>query len=300
MMIDQHIESALASCGAEIESGDEYRGLVGLVADLAAVRALDPLRWRAELVDARRWPVHTMLCEDPYTRDAFHKPRGYAGDAGTLDYVYRFRGPDGATELGRRLFAVTTSVPIATAVRERCEHVAHAIRERLRAGDATILSVGSGHMRELQQVAAVLLGHGRFVAVDQDAASLDALPHLHPGVNIVGVRCRIRELLTGRLALPRADLIYASGLFDYLPAEAARALVRSLSARLEAGGTLIVANLTGANPEIGYMEAVMNWWMHYRSAEALLAVAQPVAPSFAIKAYETSEGRVAWLHVTRG
>src|SRR5215471_14831280 len=36
-------------------------------------------------------PLHRMALEDPFTERAFSKPRGYAGDAVMLDYIYRPR-----------------------------------------------------------------------------------------------------------------------------------------------------------------------------------------------------------------
>src|SRR5579872_2044960 len=34
-------------------------------------------------------PLSQIVLEDPYSRRAYEKPRGYAGDAVMLDYIYR-------------------------------------------------------------------------------------------------------------------------------------------------------------------------------------------------------------------
>ena len=46
----------------------------------------------------RKHPLYGLVVEDPYTRRARDKPRGYAGDAVMLDYVYA-GAPPGDEEL---------------------------------------------------------------------------------------------------------------------------------------------------------------------------------------------------------
>src|SRR4051794_9921816 len=91
--------------------------------------------WKASCATIDRHPALAMLLEDPYSRDARRKPAGYAGDARTLDYVYlQDPGPQRLTDAGRSLFAVSTSVPIAAAVRDRCEVLAAEVSRRAASG----------------------------------------------------------------------------------------------------------------------------------------------------------------------
>lgn len=85
---------------------------------------------RRELDDVRRWnqfcadvlhahPIRDLFLEDPFTRHSASQPRGYPGDAELLDYIYRLRGTNGASRLGKALFDYTTNVQSSAAVRER-------------------------------------------------------------------------------------------------------------------------------------------------------------------------------------
>src|SRR5262245_24477472 len=64
-------------------------------------------------------PLRQLLHEDPFTSRAFSKPRGYAGDALLLDYIYGqeegWPVPE-ASEVGKRVFAWTTGAPASEAV----------------------------------------------------------------------------------------------------------------------------------------------------------------------------------------
>ena len=97
-----------------------------------------------------------------------------------------------------------------------------------------------------------------------------------------------------------SDIIYASGLFDYLDERAGAVLVKRMFASLNVGGVLLVPNLTPLNDEAGYMEAVMNWWMCYRTGPDMLKLADHVDASRAkVSTFLTSENRIAWLRIER-
>ena len=125
-------------------------------------------------------------------------------------------------------------------------------------------------MRELHQVQQP--GQRVFVAIDHDPQTLQRVEHLHPSCQVVPVKATAREFVSGRVQSPPADLIYSAGLFDYLKTQSAIATVRALFHCLKPGGLLVVANLTEANPEIAYMETVMDWWMQYRGEAGALAL----------------------------
>jgi O-methyltransferase involved in polyketide biosynthesis len=235
------------------------------------------------------------MMNDPYTAAAFAKTRGYAGDADTLDFVYRHRcAPSQTTPLGRRLFQITTDVPIACAVRARTRYLADLVAETLAASPAaTIVSIACGHMRELDGLELSAANRARVYGFDHDATTLVQLTRTY-GAAVAARPASVRQLLSRPEIVPTADLIYAAGLFDYLEDRVASLLIRRLRSRLAPGGTLAVTNLTGQNAEIAYMESVMDWWMVYRDDEAVRRLA---ADEDEVRTRMLVDGRVSCLEL---
>lgn len=298
------LDAIYDSCEATLNRQGAGAALAALTAQLDGIRArVNPCEWRA-LAKARNHALFRRLHQDPYTAQAFKKPRGYAGDAHTLDFVYGHRDAiEASTPEGRDLCHVSTNVPIAAAVRARCALVTAKIQATLRGkADATIVSVACGHMRELHGVDKELLAGARIVGLDQDAESIRALATIHSEKPPEGYVAAVRSVISGRTAIPQSDLIYASGLYDYLPDEIAVRLTAQLSKWLAPGGVLLIPNLTPENDEIGYMEAIMDWWMVYRSVddmERLIPPSTATAHPLTATSFVVSGGKVACLYIKR-
>jgi len=143
-----------------------------------------------ELTDSiRRHPLFELCQQDPYTARAFQKPRGYAGDAVMMDFVYSGRPPDDTTLLGRQIFLATTRVPMGLSVLYRRYLLTSHINDIVARRPASrILSVASGHCRE---VAGSLLFENdfdcEFVALDQDPETAEVVARdlAHPRVRVL-------------------------------------------------------------------------------------------------------------------
>ena len=292
------IEQACTQCERRMTSGEVEPTMTAFVDILARARAAMASNvWRKTASIVAQQPLHAVLLHDPYTAGAYQKPRGYAGDAETLDFVYRYREPPSATSaLGRRLFSITTDAPIACAVRARSRYLAGAIASRLEAKpDATIVSIAAGYMRELEWLDATSPA-ARFYGFDHDAATIGQLSKMHAG-RVQAKQLGIRRILTRTDTLPAADLMYAAGLFEHLDDRTATLLIHRLRTRLRPGGALIVTNLTARNEEIGYMEAVMDWWMVYRDAAALRRLL-PNGENGGVRTHTLVDGRVVCLEIS--
>ena len=104
------------------------------------------------------------------------------------------------------------------------------------------------------------------------------------------------------MRIPQSDLVYASGLFDYLDQRAGAVLLKRMFASVRVGGSVVIPNLTPHNEEVGYMEAVMDWWMCYRTETGLRQLASQLNldPACArTTTFLTCRSRIAWLQIDR-
>lgn len=277
---------ALDHAAARIEGGDVEAGIALTFAHLYELRRSAPTEaWREALVpECRRHPLMRLLQQDPMTARGFAKPRGYAGDAELLDFIY---GPeDGrapaalrtASELGRRVHAEVVRAPAAAAVRARRRMVCEKLNAlAARRPGLHVLSLACGHLREAERCEAVRSGRvGRFVAVDQDDASLAVVARELAPLGVEPVAASVRDLLRGRVELGTFDFVYSAGLYDYLPMPTAQELTRRLFDMLNPGGHLLLANFLPGISSAGYMEAYMDWWLLYRTKAELLQLTDRV------------------------
>jgi SAM-dependent methyltransferase len=234
--------------------------------------------------ECRQHPLMDLVLQDPLSWRIFAKPRGYAGDAIMLDFIYAV--DDGVTppavaassELGKRIYAYTSRAEAAQAVRSR----RHLISDQLNELAATkpgahVLSLACGHLREAQLSSAVLQGQlGRYVAIDQDPESIALVEREMGHLGIETLVGSVRDILQGRLALSDFDFVYAAGLYDYLPLPVAQRLSERLFRMLNPGGRLLLANFIPNISNVGFMEAFLDWWLIYRTRAELLQVADTV------------------------
>lgn len=260
-------------------------------AELAAVlhrlREAAGAAWNEVIPWVRRHPAVTIARECPITHHATIWPRGYPGDAGLLDMIYRHPAaalPAPLDDRARRLNTAVHSAAPMRSVRHRRMLLADAIDDAaVTTPGAEILSLACGHLREAEWSAALASGAiSRFIAADQDSASLaqldidygDRFPVIAP------TPLSVRDVLMGRTAmLGRFDLVYAAGLYDYLPEPVARALTERLFGLLHPGGRLLIGNFGTGIPEAAFMESVMAWPLIWRSAQELAALAAGIAPA---------------------
>ncbi|MEM7201383.1 MAG: class I SAM-dependent methyltransferase [Planctomycetota bacterium] len=255
-----------------IQHGDVERAFPLLIVDLDRLRReLGAAAWRQFARHTfREHPLMRVLRQDPFTRHAFDKPRGYAGDAELIDYIYGYG--EGTvlppcTSRGRALYAAAMKTLPCRAVRGRRAFLASVLDQigRRQPGGRAV-SIAAGHLREVGASAACRDGCFReVVAFDQDERSLATIARDYARIRAVRpMPGRVRGLLTGRQPLGDFDLAYSTGLFDYLNQRTARALTRRMFDMLRPGGELVIANFATGVAGAGYMEACMDWNLVYR------------------------------------
>jgi hypothetical protein len=299
------LHQCLASVQSSLECG-EVGAAATLVPKLAAVRrTLAQDAWRQQCKDNEHHPVLGILRRDPYISRAYRKPRGFAGDAETLDYVYDEGGARESplSAFDRNLLIASTGQPIAGAVRDRLKTAAQAISSVAHSQrGASIASVACGHLREYSLVPLEARQSLReWVALDQDKLALSVVESNCLDSKVSAVHIPLSKVIAGTtIGSGKHTLIYSLGLFDYLPDSTAIAALRALAAQLEIGGRLLVANLTPNQDEIAYMEAVAHWFMVYRTTDDMNRLAAAASlTNGTVSSWGIAEERVAFLAFDR-
>ena len=268
----------------EIQSGSIVSGCDLLVSQLSQVRStMNTDEWRRFVGDqARAHPIRELLHDDPFTRHAYSKPRGYPGDADLLDYIYTPSSAAGDDSIGAKIAAYTSDAAAPRAVRRRRDLIASLIDDIAEASTRTprVLSLACGHLREASLSKALSAGQvAEYVAIDQDEASLDIINRDYGHLAVKTQHGSVKQILTRGLRDWGFDFIYVAGLFDYLSQPVGRRLCEVLFAALNPGGRLLAANFTPGIKDVGYMEAFMDWFLIYRNEEQLRDLASGIPAS---------------------
>ncbi|MES0490488.1 MAG: class I SAM-dependent methyltransferase [Leptospirales bacterium] len=250
----------------EIVVGDLIRGLWDVY------QTMEPEQWNTFTTQhLLEHPIFEIVKTEPMTKRCLEKPRGYAGDAVMIDYIYESSSIEydlqNASPMGKAIYDVIIEYPSSRAVRFRRDYVAKLIDEKaLEVDKPDILSVACGHLREADKSLAFQNGKlGVYTALDQDQESLDFIEQRYPNGEIDTLCMNIRKLIMGREVLQSYDFIYASGLYDYLSERVAARLSESLFKSLKPGGTLVIGNFKHNHSCIGFMESFMDWRLINRS-----------------------------------
>lgn len=294
-----------------LRGGEPVAGAVDpLINELHTARSsLTQNEWKNWIAsEVQPHPLVEALREDPFVRHSATRPRGYPGDAELLDYIYGSTNVrqmvNQASDLGRRLYSYSYTTEAPVAVRNR-RSLAAAEIDRLASSGARphILSVACGHLREAQCLQALPAGRiGRFAALDQDPRSLELVRREWSFCGVETLDYSAMQLIrAGRHLLGQFDFIYALGLYDYLSDETGARLAATLVEMLNPGGKLWIANFVDPIWAAGYMEAVMDWWLIYRTPEQLESLAAPIDRSKikSPRVFVEPAGNVAFLELVR-
>ena len=306
-------EDELARTIASFEDGDvttaplAIRRVRDLLIDLRR-RCASEAEWRRMVEeDLRRQPIYRLVLQDPFVCRANTKPRGYAGDAVMLDYIYQHpsrRADLGATSpVTRAAMQFTTNATAPRAVRNRAALLAaeiDALAERK--ARPAVFSMACGHLREALMSHAVQGGKlGRYLAIDQDSESLAVVS---ADVGRFGVEVRegsVKTVIARGKTLGKFDFVYAAGLYDYLNEKWAERLLQELFDLLEPGGKVWVANFKPEIEDRAYMEAFMDWWLIYRDEVEMMALADalPAEQIARKRVFTEHEDNIVFLEVVR-
>ncbi len=216
-----------------------------------------------------------------FAERAYYKPKGYAGDFELIELIYR-NEPNGDGKLGRLIDGWLLKQIPSQAVRNRRRLLSGLLgrlcREQLNEDSVIrIMNLACGPCRELfdflsecdysEQIDAL--------CIDIDA---DALQYADQSVNTANHQASVRfmrenvikwSLGRTRHDLPPQNIIYSSGLCDYLDSRMMLRLVGRCYDQLAPGGVLIVGNFTPSNPDRHFMDNIMYWRLIHRNEQEM-------------------------------
>ena len=298
--------TALDAVDQAIRAGQISAALEDLFDDLSLRREEEPESWPDFARSCLSHPLRHALHQDPFTYRAFSKPRGYAGDAVMMDYIYGLgeadRAATEATPLGRAIFSHMATRPSARAVRYRRELLAQLIDRTAAQGGSRVFALAAGHLRETEMSHAVHSGAiEEYMAMDQDEASLAVVDRDYARLGVRAVPGSVRQILGRKVNPGQFDFVYAAGLFDYLGAPVASALTGRLFEMTRPGGTMLIPNFAAGARDSGYMEAFMDWHLIYRTHADMeaLAAALPASEVANIDIFDDADDTITFLLVNK-
>jgi extracellular factor (EF) 3-hydroxypalmitic acid methyl ester biosynthesis protein len=232
-----------------------------------------------------RRQLWNVLLRAPIMARTNLKPRGYNGDSEMMRMIY-LDDYQGETTFGKIMHKFSVDQAAAQAVRNRRFEVAdllHRFTERFSPPGSEklrILSVACGPAFEVRDILRTPADCARlhFSFFDQDQQALleaaglvsDIEKSLKTEVSADFIRESVRTMLVTRALQEKwgqFHFIYSMGLFDYLTAPVAAAVLKKLYQLLTPGGEAAIGNFYVVNPSRFYMEYWHDWKIIYRTKD---------------------------------
>ncbi len=241
----------------------------------------------------RRQLWYTLL-QAPIMARSNLKPRGYSGDSEMMRMIYQ-NDYQGDSTFGKILHKYALEQPAAQSVRNRRSEIVNKYNSikrsiNLNQGEKMrILSVACGPGMEIRDIlkSKEECESLHFSLIDQDEKALSEAVSLinviersfDTKVSLDVIKESVRIMLVNPDFINRwgsFHLIYSMGLFDYLTAPVASAVLKKLFELLFPGGEMVIGNLHPSNPSRYFMEYWHDWKIIYRTEEELLGLADEI------------------------
>jgi len=228
---------------------------------------------------------------------AYHKPLGYPGDFGVMDYVYD-TADAGETIYAKLLHRLGRASLLCVETRKAmmCETLKTTLADSSKKDPLRVLSIGAGVSEEVRQALFTQVRRpATFTLLDQDDRALNvSFERLYPETLRQQGQVAINCLQTGfqRLVNPRSitpaippqDIIYSLGILDYLKQPRAKRFCRTLYSLLKPGGLFVVANVQDLIDNGRWRaECIADWTLIYRTREQMIDLARDLGGEFELR-----------------
>ncbi|RLA86385.1 MAG: hypothetical protein DRG31_00325 [Deltaproteobacteria bacterium] len=193
-------------------------------------------------------------------------PKGYPGDYRMLELVYR--NTPVSTGIGRILDIIFLRATLAKAVRGRLKLLTEILRnEFMDRKSPKVLNIACGSSRELMDlVKEISASQAQITCIDFDEEALDfssqRLAFTPIRDNVIFRKYNAVRMVNHKRVLTDfgpQDVIYSTGLFDYLTDDLLVKLLNSLYNLLNPGGKLILAFKDANRYDTGVYHWIVNW-----------------------------------------
>lgn len=234
--------------------------------------------YRLKKIFTKRYRQHFLFGE--YIKWVYNKPYGYAGDFQIIDFIYQnIVRTQGFESLWDSWFQ---KLAASSAVRERKDFFKNSINNFIKENPSEhlrIMNLACGPSREIKELLdgsldSVQLDTVVFDCYDFDNNAIAYAKQLlgyQKNVNFINKNA-IRLALTKNIEIQiphKYDLIYSTGLFDYLDDRLAEGLIANLGKLLKPDGLLMISNALDkySTPSPIWMEWIGDWYLIYRTED---------------------------------
>jgi hypothetical protein len=217
----------------------------------------------------------------------YSQPLGYAGDFRMMNYILDYH----SVFLGKSSFEMlinhyTCNISISQSNIKRKDFLKNKILEVLNSKDyPSIISIGGGPLRELIELLSddEITTPLRFYDLDFEPEALEFVKDRmgkidgdkKKNITINYINLNIKDLLKSKSKvreLENHDLIYISGVFDYLSDTFCSRLLSILWEMLKENGEIIIYNVNLEGQSLrAYFELLGGWKMNFRSKADMLS-----------------------------
>ncbi|MCX5696392.1 MAG: response regulator [Candidatus Omnitrophica bacterium] len=260
-----------------------------------------------------------FLLIDPVeiNRRIYQKPLGYPGDYVIMEYIYDYSADKaylGSSTYEKLINNYTCGIPVSRSNVVRKDFLKNIIGELICNNKTPkIISLGCGSARELIEV----LREGKmtkptlFKCLDLEIEALKYIENSLEKISLDGEKLLTVKYLhrdiTGiirdkklRDEVKDNNLIYLSGVYDYLSDKMGERIISELYTLLEKDGTLIVCNISlEHNTHRAYYELLGEWCMIHRTEEQMSAWLKGLKGVYANFVYPRNGGNYHFLVIKK-
>lgn len=234
--------------------------------------------------------LHPLLLTAPFVHRTFVKPLGYAGDYEMMNMIQRDPA-EGQSIYAKLVNMLFLSAAIPQSVRNRTGILCNLLEgeaERVHAagGRLRVMNIGCGPAIEVRRFLSelaeglpcelTLMDFNDETLAYVESRLAEIAPLWREKAEVRLLHESVHNLLKASSGYSERagqfDLVYCSGLFDYLSDKICSRLLRLFYSWLAPGGLVFVTNMHTSNPERKIMDFLMEWYLIYRDEVAMASL----------------------------